>query len=134
MEPAEHILWYQPLAVQKRTPPAITRTSRKIRYDALKLYYQNNEFEANVCHMGDPTGSTYDMPVMRWLTAIGAKNRGYIRSLQIFDKAGGGDPGNICFQHWNKASRDMGAEPVPVDGTVSRYGIVFPKVADIESA
>ncbi|USW55561.1 hypothetical protein Slin15195_G088800 [Septoria linicola] len=73
--------WRSEVATRKQ--PSITRVSRTIRVDAIKMYYENNFFEAGYCladvdtHEGEVT--------IEWLAAIGLENRRRIRDLVVFD-------------------------------------------------
>ncbi|KAK0774464.1 hypothetical protein LTS02_015512 [Friedmanniomyces endolithicus] len=68
------------------TQPALTRTCRSIRTDALKLYYSRNRFRASYCRDSEPVDGRQDFDVLAdWLQCIGAGNRSSMRKLELFD-------------------------------------------------
>ncbi|KAK0342855.1 hypothetical protein LTR91_010358 [Friedmanniomyces endolithicus] len=68
------------------TQPALTRTCRSIRTDALKLYYARNRFRASYCTDSEPVDGCQDFDVLaEWLHCIGAENRSSMRKLELFD-------------------------------------------------
>ncbi|KAK0258337.1 hypothetical protein LTR91_009089 [Friedmanniomyces endolithicus] len=68
------------------TQPALTRTCRTIRMDALKLYYSRNRFRASYCRDSDPVDGRQDFDVLAdWLQCIGAENRNSMGKLELFD-------------------------------------------------
>jgi len=76
----------RPVTNRHRLPPALTRTCRIIRHDAIKLYYARNNFRANYCAPIKGGKSRSDQEILiRWLRSIGAEKRSLNRSLEIFD-------------------------------------------------
>ncbi|KAK5130327.1 hypothetical protein LTR08_002213 [Meristemomyces frigidus] len=59
--------------------PALTRTCRVIRFDALRIFYQETTFCAHYC-----SGTSFDT-AFDWLTVIGETNRQMLRGLELFD-------------------------------------------------
>lgn len=63
----------------KEQQPALTRTCRNIRKDALKSFYQLNSFEGCYCEDGMRVG------LLKWLRAIGEQNRATMRYMYVWD-------------------------------------------------
>ncbi|KAK5697989.1 hypothetical protein LTR97_006949 [Elasticomyces elasticus] len=67
--------------------PALSKTCRSIREDALKIYYSKTRFAATYSSWGDRGRKDWRRnasTINRWLRCIGAKNRGLINSLEVF--------------------------------------------------
>ncbi|KAK4956752.1 hypothetical protein LTR10_006280 [Elasticomyces elasticus] len=73
--------------ISPRAQPALARTCRSIRVDALKFYYSRNIFEANYCQEVARYDQQSTAVTIAWLHSIGASNRGLISSLQLYDAA-----------------------------------------------
>ncbi|KAK5680254.1 hypothetical protein LTS10_007181 [Elasticomyces elasticus] len=65
--------------------PAITRTCRSIRVDALKYYYTRNVFTASYCDTENERGPEDSVLLSEWLRCIGARNRSLIGTLEVYD-------------------------------------------------
>ncbi|KAK5115444.1 hypothetical protein LTR85_009904 [Meristemomyces frigidus] len=66
---------------EKRPPcqPALTRTCRDIRADALPMFYKYNTFRAHYCY-----AATF-RTALRWLRMIGHSNRQMLRRVVLVD-------------------------------------------------
>ena len=65
------------LALTLRQPP-LTRTCRKLREEALPIFYGGNVFHVPILHNDGNAGEVID-----WLTAVGAKNRSLLHQLYL---------------------------------------------------
>ena len=109
-----------------RTQPAITRTCKEIRVDALKLYYTCNSFKASYCYDREELHTT-----IWWLRCIGAQNRGLLGSLEVFDQVAKADD-DMCMEEprkhvgarWRLGA--LGATVVWKECGV--FAVTFPKV------
>ena len=124
-----HDIWCAPLSVTQRTPPALTRTCKSIREDALKFYYKGNDFEAGYCL----NKGQHDV-LLEWLACIGAEARADMRTLMIYDyfsrsesRRYPDDPCIVSFrQKLGAAGFRCGIEKV--EGEYCIYALSFPKV------
>jgi len=74
-------------AGQLRSQPALTRTCRSIRVDALPLYYAGNRFRASYCSNLNSFDNQADCSVLaKWLSCIGERNQSFISELELFDR------------------------------------------------
>ena len=62
--------------------PALTRTCRFIRANALPIFYKQNIFRASYCH---PSIPVLNGPI-RWLRMIGPQNRELLRHFYFYDR------------------------------------------------
>ncbi|KAK5740646.1 hypothetical protein LTR17_004451 [Elasticomyces elasticus] len=72
----------------QRIQPALSQTCRSIREDALKIYYSKTRFAATYSSWTDRRPEHWRRNanmINRWLRCIGAKNRGLMSSLEVFD-------------------------------------------------
>ncbi|KAK4547657.1 hypothetical protein LTR36_000614 [Oleoguttula mirabilis] len=118
--------WKQPAAIATRTQPALSRTCKEIRGDALKLYYAQNDFEAGYCMSQEDREPEV---LMAWLECIGAQSRGRLRSLKICDVHT--DQADMCMEGADSTLRAdlvrLGAVVEAIDGTVAVHMVTFPK-------
>ncbi|CZT15971.1 uncharacterized protein RCC_01811 [Ramularia collo-cygni] len=110
--------------------PAISKTCRALRKDAIKAFYRLNEFQADHC-----THSDHEYwPVFRdWLDRIGA-NRRYLRNLRTRDwmsynygPVGGSDG---CLERCRSKLGAKGAVITKVEGEDYTWMVCFPEVTD----
>lgn len=63
--------------------PALTRTCRFIRANALPLFYKKNVFRASYCHIYQERGISR---TVTWLRMIGPQNREMLRHFYFYDR------------------------------------------------
>lgn len=123
-------MWYSQAAIARRTQPALTRASKEIRVDAIKLYYTRNDFEAGYCVSKVGESKT----LMEWLECIGAVNRGFLRVLKISDCNSGGVDNDVCMEGGEVEGGGcradlvrLGAVVEAVDGKFPTHMVSFPR-------
>ncbi|KAK3656867.1 hypothetical protein LTR56_002848 [Elasticomyces elasticus] len=72
-------------SVARPTQPALTRTCRSVRVDALKFYYSGNTFTSSYCFSESCDGREDCEVLATWLRGIGATNRGLMGSVEVYD-------------------------------------------------
>lgn len=111
-------------AIPLELQPAISRTCRRIRIDALKAYYQMNHFVASHCELDCGW-----VDVEAWLKRIHC-HRKHLRFLRVCDeyaKSAKYTSGfDSCMRQLEDELVEMGAVATPVQGEICTFMVTFP--------
>ncbi|KAK3656859.1 hypothetical protein LTR56_002840 [Elasticomyces elasticus] len=126
--------------------PALSRTCRSIRMHVLEIYYSQLHFTATFCQtesVHSPRSHKHRLRSLRrfvqWLHCIGARNRGFLRALDMVDH--GNRAGQSVDTGYYDPSTDeaiaeladltsLGATMVTLQAGV--FSITFPEIKEIE--
>ncbi|KAK4902893.1 hypothetical protein LTR27_000832 [Elasticomyces elasticus] len=126
--------------------PALSRTCRSIRMHVLEIYYSQQHFTATFCQtesVYSPRSHKHRLRSLRrfvqWLHYIGARNRGFLRALDMVDHGNRADQ-SVCTGYYDRYTDEaiveladltsLGATMVTPQAGV--FSITFPKIKETE--